>query len=229
MKCSKHRGRGRPPKNWVDDPSQCPVCLGQEIPSNGQRPKGPSASETTVEQEAEALIKRVNRALATDTRQTEIQESERPRKNNPTKCPKHQVGRPPKACPECFKLQGQQGQQPPAQPAEKPLRPVQRPAKAQKSAERRGKPAQVKTPAQVRQALALEAAAVLRSIRSMDGAHRCYDCPHAEEDHKDGICLACAGSVVWPGRERHPFRSFLAGANSYFAKLSLAEAEEIAE
>lgn len=221
MKCPKHPGRGRPP-------ADCRECAGLRLVEPTRLPKGPSAPVTTVEQEAEALQKRIERALT--PRQTAVipesdsqERSNQPKKLNPAKCPQHQVGRPPKQCSAC---DAARAKLPTAEAVQKPVSRSEKPAK--EAAERRGKPAQKdrpKTPAQIRQDREAEAHSVLSALNSMGMGHRCYDCPHGEEDHQDGVCRAC-----WDERiKRHPFRSFLAGANSYFAKQSLAAATATVE
>lgn len=147
----------------------------------------------------------------------------------PRKCKRHAgPGKPPKDCVDCQEAARLAGPAPvrkprqtirlaagPKQKSKRSTTPAKLlPAKAVHSSNgQEKKEPKVLTPAILRQRQRTAAQRVLREIRLMGGMHRCYDCPHAEEDHVLGECVLC-----WDERTRyHPFVSFLAGANRFFA------------
>lgn len=186
-KCKRHAGPGKPPKDCVD----CQEAARLAGPAPVRKPRlaaGPSAPATTVQEEAAALLRRVRRVEASLAPRQATQPVPPPSASRPTRV-------------ILFKEQ----KAAPVKP--KDTKPAHSP-----NGQAKKEPA-VLTPAMLRQRQRIEAQQVLRDIELLGGMHRCYDCPHSEEDHVLGECVLC-----WDERTRyHPFVSFLAGANRFFA------------
>lgn len=161
-KCRRHAGPGKPPKDCVD----CQEAARLAGPAPVRKPRlaaGPSAPATTVQEEAAALLRRVEAALA-------------PRKATQP-IPPPSASRPTRVI--LFKEQ----KAAPVKP--KDAKPAHSP-----NGQAKKEPAAL-TPAMLRQRQRIEAQQVLRDIELLGGMHQCYDCPHSEEDHVLGECVLC--------------------------------------